>query len=58
MNLFIIKRENVLEALACGQLIEANIVSVGPIWVTVRLTEKQRANFRFPIAKWREYPLT
>lgn len=50
MKLYLIRRQDIFDAIACGQLPADSLVEVGSIWATVRLTADQRQNYRFPIA--------
>ena len=48
-KLYVILREHVFTAIANGQLPESCICEAGTIWVTVQLTDKERAAYTYPI---------
>jgi hypothetical protein len=50
MKLYLILREDIFNAIGCGQLPDGCLLEVGPIWAKVRFTEEQRQNYRFSIA--------
>jgi hypothetical protein len=50
MKLYLIRRQDIFDAIACNQLFCNSLVEVGSLWATVRFTVEQRRNYRFPIA--------
>ena len=51
-KLYVIRREDIFNAIAANQLPSNQLLQVGSIWAVVELTESERKNYSFPISDY------